>query len=175
MMLNPNKTKIVCTIGPKCDSPEMILQMLHAGMNIARLNFSHGDFEWHGRAITNLRQTARTAGKRVTIMADLPGPKMRIGELADERVDLKLGDAFTLTTSEITGNRHRAFVTFERLPAVVKASDFIFLNDGIIRLKVVGIQGRDIQCTSMEEDVKQHYHPSPGDAVIVPSGVHPRS
>ncbi|MGB8295887.1 MAG: pyruvate kinase [Polyangia bacterium] len=118
-MLNPNKTKIVCTIGPKCDSPEMMLQMLHSGMNIARLNFSHGDFEWHGRAITNLRQAARTAGKRVTIMADLPGPKMRIGELADEPVDLKLGDTFTLTTNEITGNRQRAFVTFERLPAVV--------------------------------------------------------
>jgi pyruvate kinase len=146
-MLNPNKTKIVCTIGPKCDSPEMMLQMLHSGMNIARLNFSHGDFEWHGRAITNLRQAARTAGKRVTIMADLPGPKMRIGELADEPVDLKLGDTFTLTTNEITGNRQRAFVTFERLPAVVKAGDSIFLNDGIIQLRVVGAQGKDIQCT----------------------------
>ena len=146
-MLNPNKTKIVCTIGPKCESPEIMLQMLDAGMNIARLNFSHGDFEWHGKAIANLRQTARTAGKRVTIMADLPGPKMRIGELADEPIDLKPGDAFTLTTNEITGNRQHAFVTFERLPAVVEAGDFIFLNDGIIQLKVVAVQGKDIQCT----------------------------
>jgi len=146
-MLNPNKTKIVCTIGPKSDSPEIMLQMLDAGMNIARLNFSHGDFEWHGKAIANLRQTARTAGKRVTIMADLPGPKMRIGELADEPVELKPGDAFTLTTKEITGNQQHAFVTFEGLPAVVKAGDFIFLNDGIIQLKVVGILGKDVQCT----------------------------
>ena len=68
-MLNPNKTKLVCTIGPKCDSPEIMLQMLHAGMDIARLNFSHGDFEWHRKTIANLRRTARTAGKRVTIMA----------------------------------------------------------------------------------------------------------
>jgi pyruvate kinase len=146
-MLTPNKTKLVCTIGPKCESPEILLQMLHAGMNIARLNFSHGDFEWHGRAIANLRQTARTARKRVAIMADLPGPKMRIGELANEPIDLEPGDAFTLTTKEITGNQQHAFVTFERLPAVVKAGDFIFLNDGIIQLKVVGVQGKDVQCT----------------------------
>jgi len=146
-MLAPNKTKIVCTIGPKCDSPEIMLQMLRAGMNIARLNFSHGDFHWHGTAIANLRRAARTAGKRVSIMADLPGPKMRIGQLADEPIELEQGKTFTLTTNEVIGNRQRAFMTFPRLPAVVKAGDTLFLNDGIIQLKVVSIDGKDVHCS----------------------------
>jgi len=146
MMLAPNKTKLVCTIGPTSDSPEIMLQMLHAGMNIARLNFSHGDFAWHKKAIDNLHRAARTAGKRVTIMADLPGPKMRIGQLAEEPIELKRGDAFTLTTNEIIGDRQRVFVSFPRLPAVVKLGDVLFLNDGIIQLEVVRVEGKDVQC-----------------------------
>ena len=88
-MLAPNKTKLVCTIGPASDSPELMVRMLRAGMNIARLNFSHGDFHWHATTIANLRSAARVAGKRVTIMADLPGPKMRSGQLADEPIALR--------------------------------------------------------------------------------------
>jgi pyruvate kinase len=145
-MLAPNKTKLVCTIGPASDSPEIMLQMLRAGMNIARLNFSHGDFAWHKTAIDNLRRAARTAGKRVTIMADLPGPKIRIGQLAEEPIDLKRGDVLTLTTNEIIGDRQRVFVNFLRLPAVVKPGDVLFLNDGIIQLEVVRIEGKDVQC-----------------------------
>jgi pyruvate kinase len=145
-MLAPNKTKIVCTIGPSSDSPEIMLQMLHAGMNIARLNFSHGDFEWHKTAIHNLRRLAHASGKRVTIMADLPGPKIRIGQLSEEPIELKLGDAFTLTTNEIVNDRQRAFVSFQRLPAVVKPGDFLFLNDGIIQLEVVRTEGEDVRC-----------------------------
>jgi pyruvate kinase len=145
-MLAPSKTKLVCTIGPASESPEIMLQMLHAGMNIARLNFSHGDFSWHRTAIDNLRRAARTAGKRVTIMADLPGPKMRIGQLSEEPIELKRGDVFTLTTNEIIGDRHRVAVSFPRLPAVVKLGDVLFLNDGIIQLEVVRVEGQDVQC-----------------------------
>ena len=107
-MLGACKTKLVCTIGPKSDSLEIMLQMLNAGMNIARLNFSHGDFSWHKAAIDNLRRAARSAGRRVTIMADLPGPKMRIGQLAKEPIELKRGDAFTLTTNEVIGDHQHA-------------------------------------------------------------------
>jgi pyruvate kinase len=145
-MLALNKTKLVCTIGPACDSPEIMLQMLDAGMNIARLNFSHGDFAWHKTAIDNLHRTARTAGKRLTIMADLSGPKIRIGLLAEEPIGLKRGDVFTLTTNEIVGDRQRVFVSFPRLPAVVKLGDVLFLNDGIIQLEVARVEGRDVQC-----------------------------
>ncbi len=145
-MLAANKTKLVCTIGPTSESPEIMLQMLHAGMNIARLNFSHGDFAWHKTAIDNLRRAAHTAGKRVTIMADLPGPKMRIGPLAEEPIELKRGDVFTLTTNEITGDRQRVFVNFPRLPAVLKPGDVLFLNDGIIQLEVAQVEGTDVRC-----------------------------
>ena len=145
-MLPPNKTKLVCTIGPASETVEIMLQLLHAGMNIARLNFSHGDFAWHGTAIDNLRRSARSAGTRVTIMADLPGPKMRIGLLFEERIELKRGDRFTLTTNEITGDRQRVSVSFPRLPAVVKPGNVLFLNDGIIQLEVARVEGKDVEC-----------------------------
>ena len=145
-MLAPNKTKLVCTIGPASDSPAIMLQMLQAGMNIARLNFSHGDFAWHKTTIDNLRHAARTAGKRVTIMADLPGPKIRIGQLAQEPIELKRDDSFTLTTSEIIGDRRRVFVSFPRLIAVVKPGDCLFLNDGNIQLEVVKVASNDVAC-----------------------------
>ena len=145
-MLSSNKTKIVCTIGPASDSPEIMQKMLEAGMNIARLNFSHGEFSWHKTTINNLRRAAHTAHKCVTIMADLPGPKMRIGELAEEFVTLKRGDAFTLTTNEIIGDQQRASASFSRLPAVVKAGDVLFLNDGIIHMEVVKVEDKDVHC-----------------------------
>ena len=146
MMLALNKTKIVCTIGPASESPEILKDMLLAGMNIARLNFSHGDFSWHKTTIDNLRGAARTTGKPVTIMADLPGPKIRIGLVAEEPIQLKRDDTFTLTAHEITGDRQRAFVNFPRLPAVVKPGDVLFLNDGIIHMEVTRVEGTNVQC-----------------------------
>ena len=86
MKLPASKTKIVCTIGPASNSPEIMRKMIRAGMDVARLNFSHGDFEGHGQMIETLRSVARSAEKRLAIMADLPGPKMRIGQLAVEPV-----------------------------------------------------------------------------------------
>ncbi|MEO8049169.1 MAG: pyruvate kinase [Acidobacteriota bacterium] len=146
MSLALNKTKIVCTIGPASESPEIIAQMLHAGMDVARLNFSHGDFPWHRTAINRLRGASDAAGKRLTIMADLPGLKIRIGQLDDEPVELNEGDAFILTTDPVLGNRHRVAVNFPRLPAVVKAGDRLFLNDGSIQLEAVKVAGLDIEC-----------------------------
>ena len=137
MKLPGNKTKIVCTIGPASESPKIMEQMIRAGMNVARLNFSHGDFDGHRRVIENLRAAARATGQRVTIMADLPGPKMRIGRLVKEPINLRPGDTFTLTTEEITGDEKGASVTFPRLPEVVKPKDTLFLNDGLIQLEVV--------------------------------------
>jgi pyruvate kinase len=146
MALAPNKTKIVCTIGPASASPEILGQMLRAGMNIARLNFSHGDFAWHKTAIENLRRAASMAAMRVTIMADLPGPKMRIGQLAEEPIELKQGDLFTLTIDDIIGDRRRVSVSFARLPAVTQRGDRLFLNDGYIQLEVVKVAGHDVEC-----------------------------
>jgi len=146
MALPANKTKIVCTIGPACSSPEVMAQMIHAGMNVARLNFSHGDFAGHQEVIGNLRSAASAAGRRLAIMADLPGPKMRIGQLAQEPVELKTGDLFTLTTEDVVGDAGRVSVTFPRLPQAVKPGDILFLNDGNIQLEVDRVEAADVCC-----------------------------
>ena len=146
MKLPPNKTKIVCTIGPASHSPEIMEQMIQAGMNVARLNFSHSDFAGHKEVIKNLRAAARAVGRRVAIMADLPGPKIRIGQLAQEPVELKPGASFTLTTQDIVGDGRRVSVTFSHLPKAVKPGDTLFLNDGLIQLEVVKPEGSEVQC-----------------------------
>jgi len=145
--LSINKTKLVCTIGPASDSPEMIEKMIEAGMNIARLNFSHGNFASHGEIIKRIRAASEKTGKRVTILADLPGPKMRIGNLAEEFVTLEKGARFTLTAEDITGTAERVSMTMKTLPGVVKKGDTLFLNDGLIELQVEQVEGDDIHCT----------------------------
>lgn len=146
MILPDNKTRIVCTIGPASDAPDVMETLLRAGMNIARLNFSHGDFESHERNIKRLRDAAKRTGLRLTIMADLPGPKMRIGELADEPVLFQAGDHLTLTTEDIQGDRERVSVSLKELPSIVKKGDKLFLNDGLISLKVERIEGTEVHC-----------------------------
>ena len=147
MALPLNKTKIVCTIGPASESTEVMCRLMEAGMNIARLNFSHGDFSTHKQVIDNLRAASATTGRRLTIMADLSGPKMRIGKLAVEPVELKPDDTFTLTTDDVIGDNTRVSVSFEGLPKAVKAGDTLYLNDGYIQLKVMNVQGNDVICT----------------------------
>lgn len=146
MKLRANKTKIICTIGPASDTIEMMESLLCAGMDIARLNFSHGDFEAHARTIANLRQAASNTGQRLAIMADLPGPKMRIGELSDEPLELQIGDRITLTTEEIVGDHQRVSVSLKELPQIVKTEDKLFLNDGLISLKVEQIMDKEVVC-----------------------------
>ena len=146
MVLPTHKTKIVCTIGPASESREVMEQMIRAGMNIARLNFSHGDFESHRKVIESLRAAANRAGRRVAIMADLPGPKIRIGQFAKEPIQLKAGDTFTLTTEQIAGDGNRVSVAFEPLLKAVKPGDTIFLNDGFLQLEVVKVEGKDVRC-----------------------------
>ncbi len=146
MHLPAHKTKIVCTIGPASDDEATIEAMLLAGMNVARLNFSHGDFASHGRAIERLRAVAARCGRDLAIMADLPGPKVRIGELAVEPVELQIGDRLTLTTETITGDASRVSVSFGALPRVVRPGDKLFLNDGLVSLKVLETGATDVVC-----------------------------
>ena len=145
MNLPDHKTKIVATIGPASDSVEVLVEMIRAGMDVARINFSHGEFDGHGAAIGRVREAAELAGRRVAIMADLPGPKMRIGNI-ERAVELRAGDSLALTTEEIIGTKDRVSVTFHDLPRVVKAGDSLYLNDGIIHLEVDRIEGVDVHC-----------------------------
>jgi pyruvate kinase len=141
-----NKTKIVCTIGPVSDSPEVLEKLIRAGMNVARLNFSHGDFASHGETIQKIRAASRATERLVAIMADLPGPKMRIGELEQEPFELKADDSFTLTTDDIIGNETRVSVSFSRLPKAVRPADKLFINDGLVQLEVIKVEGNEVHC-----------------------------
>ena len=145
--LPTNKTKLVCTIGPASDSPEMIEQMIKAGMNVARLNFSHGDFTGHGEVIGKIRAAADKTGKRVAIMADLPGPKMRIGLIDQEPVQLVNGEQFILTSDEVAGTGERVSITMKTLPQAVRPGNILFLADGLIQLRVDRVESADIICT----------------------------
>lgn len=141
-----NKTKLVCTIGPASNTPDMMDKMLLAGMIIARLNFSHGEFDSHREMIKQLRAASERTGRPLTIMADLPGPKIRIGEIENEPIELQIGDRFTLTTRNILGNKVNVSVNLEKLPQIVQPDDKLFLNDGLVSLKVLEVVGDDVHC-----------------------------
>jgi pyruvate kinase len=145
--LPAHKTKIVATIGPASESPEMLTLLIKAGINVARLNFSHGDFSQHAELIRRIRQAARETGRRVAIMADLPGPKMRLGKIDPEPIQLVPGTRFILTNEDIVGNAHRVSMSFAPLPSVVKQGNRIFLNDGLVQLMVERVTGNDVVCT----------------------------
>jgi pyruvate kinase len=146
MALPEHKTKIVATLGPASESQAQIEALIKAGMAIARLNFSHGDLDYHGRLIQNVRAAAAAVGKDVAILADMPGPKIRIGQLEADPVTLHRGAPFTLTTETIVGDATRASVSFTALPTTVHPGDRLFLNDGIIELEVVSIAGPEVRC-----------------------------
>ncbi|HPW77369.1 MAG TPA: pyruvate kinase [Candidatus Omnitrophota bacterium] len=145
-VLPGHKTKIVATIGPASESREMLERLINAGMNIARLNFSHGDFPAHGKVIRRIREAEKATGKKVAIMADLSGPKMRLGSISPEPVELKAGDTFILTSDDIIGNSQRVSMSFKSLPKVVKSGDKLFLNDGLVQLVVEDVSGNDVRC-----------------------------
>ena len=147
MSFPQNKTKIVCTIGPASESPDTMCQLMEAGMNVARINFSFGALSDHKKVIENLRNASTAIGCRLAILADLSGPKMRIGQLTNEPIELRPGDTFTLTTDEIAGDSIRVSVSFKGLPQAVKPGNTLYLNDGYIELKVIKIQGNDVICT----------------------------
>jgi pyruvate kinase len=146
MSLPTHKTKIVATIGPASESPEMLERLIRAGVNVARLNFSHGEFAKHGEVIARIRAVERTTRRRVAIMADLPGPKMRVGKIDPEPILLRPGEAFTLTTEDIIGNQQRVSMSFARLPKVVKPGDRLFLNDGLVQLVVERVDSSEVIC-----------------------------
>jgi pyruvate kinase len=146
MQYRPHKTKIVATIGPASDQPHMLRALIEAGLDVARLNFSHGDPAYHATLIERIRGAAADSGRRVAIMGDLPGPKMRIGDLADEPVELIRDHHITLTTRDCAGTVERVSVSFPGLPAAVRPGDRLFLNDGFILLKVVEVRGDDVIC-----------------------------
>ncbi|APZ42323.1 pyruvate kinase [Acidihalobacter ferrooxydans] len=145
--LASHKTKIVCTIGPASAKPAVLARMIRAGMNVARINLAHGDPHSHTATIARVREAAAQAGRDVAILADLPGPKLRIGTLSPDPLRLHHGQRFTLTTEDVPGTVERVSVPdFAELPQAVRAGESIFLNDGFIQLKVLEIAGPEVRC-----------------------------
>ena len=140
------KTKIVCTIGPASESPEILEALIKAGMNVARLNFSHGTHEEHQRKIQIIRQIAERFRQPVAILQDLAGPKIRIGKMKEGGVELRRGEKFLLTNRQIMGDEKGVSVSYPSLPREVKTGDRILLADGTIELQVLGSDGQDIEC-----------------------------
>jgi pyruvate kinase len=140
-------SKIVCTIGPASRDPRILRRLLEAGMDVARLNFSHGSHEHHLQCIQALRAAANKIGKTIAILADLQGPKIRTGPLAGgQPVLLRSGQTFTITTARILGDSTRVNTTFLPLPKEVHRGDRILLSDGLIELRVQSVRGQDVTC-----------------------------
>jgi pyruvate kinase len=141
-----NKTKIICTIGPASRSPETLEKLIEAGMNVARLNFSHGTHEEHAATISEIRATATRLHRYVAILQDLAGPKIRTGAMAAGTVTLENGRPFTLTNRDVPGDAHEVGLTYADLPAAVRTGDILLLADGLLELEVESTSDRDIRC-----------------------------
>ena len=142
------KTKIVCTIGPKTESKEVLKQLLEAGMNVMRLNFSHGDYEEHGRRISNLREVMAETGMRAAILLDTKGPEIRTIKLeGGNDVSLVAGQEFTFTTDRtVIGNNKIVAVTYEGFASDLKAGDTVLVDDGLIAMEVKEVSGNKVKC-----------------------------
>lgn len=141
------KTKIVCTIGPASEDVGILKEMLQAGMNVARLNLSHGTHEEHKKRIAAVREASAKTGIPVAIMFDTKGPEIRIGRLAGGQVSLTEGEQVVFTTQEILGSRERIMVNYPDLPQEVEPGTRILLDDGLLELVVQKVAGTDIFCT----------------------------
>ena len=143
------RTKIVCTIGPASENANTLKELMLAGMNVARLNFSHGTHEEHKRKIVAIRQAAEESGKHVAIMLDTRGPEIRLGHFKEESVQLVQGDRVTLTTEPIEGDKNRIPINYAGLPGDVHKGDTILVADGLIALQVLSSSDTEIQCLIM--------------------------
>src|SRR5262249_53231218 len=146
MLSSVRRTKIVATLGPSTDRPLVLEKILAAGVNVVRLNFSHGDHEAHGRRIRRVRAAARTVGRPIAILMDLQGPKIRTGILEGaKQVRLREGQELTLTTRKLIGNASTVSVTYAALPQEVQLDERILVDDGALELRVIDRNDTDVR------------------------------
>jgi pyruvate kinase len=146
MRIIPGKARIVCTLGPASHDPGILTRMIEVGMDVARLNFSHGSHADHAKLIATIREVAAQCGAAVALMQDLQGPKIRIGELTTPSIDVPSGSTLTITTEPIIGEPGRVSTVFKPLPEEVHQGDTILLDDGKIRLSVNRVKGTEVIC-----------------------------
>jgi pyruvate kinase len=131
-------------MGPAVESPEKVKELIEAGMNMARLNLSHGGYEEHQSRLDRVREAAKAAGKPVAILVDLQGPKIRLARFANGPHELERGDIFTITTDEVEGTKDRVGTTYKGLPGDCKPGDRILIDDGKVTVEVVEVKGNDV-------------------------------
>ena len=152
------KTKIVCTIGPSSESPEIIEDLIKNGMNVARLNFSHGTHEEHLAKMKTIRKVRRKLNRPIAIMLDTKGPEIRTGNFNIDEVFLKPGDVFTLTTRDVEGTEEIVSVSYEGLPNDVEVGSVIYIDDGLVQLEVTEIKdGTDVVCKALNNGVLSNH------------------
>jgi pyruvate kinase len=144
------RAKIVCTLGPAVDNPETLRELVAAGMDVARLNFSHGEHAEHEARYHRVRQASAAAERPVGILADLQGPKIRLGRFAENKVMWANGETVVITNEDIVGSHDRVSCTYSRLPEEVHAGDRLLIDDGKVAVEVVSTDGRDITCLVVE-------------------------
>src|ERR1700710_643962 len=131
------RTKIVATIGPASRDPETLVRLVEAGMDVARLNYSHGTLEEHAETIRHVRDAAGRAGRPVAVLQDLPGPKLRIGPLSEDVVELRAGEGLTFVCGEeLTGDARRMSISWAGLADAVEPDSILYVADGSVRLRV---------------------------------------
>jgi pyruvate kinase len=144
------RAKIVCTIGPATSTLERLRALVDAGMDVARLNFSHGSQADHESVYQLVRQAAESGGRAVGLLADLQGPKIRLGRFAENQVEWRTGDSVVITSDDILGTKDRVSCTYDRLPAEVKPGDRLLIDDGKVAVEVSAVNGNDIRCLVIE-------------------------
>jgi pyruvate kinase len=138
------RAKIVCTMGPAVESVEKITELINAGMNMARLNLSHGGYEEHQARLDSVRAVAKKANKAVAILIDLQGPKIRLAKFSDGPHELVRGDIFTITTDEVAGSKERVGTTYKGLPGDCRPGDKIMIDDGKVTVEVIEVKKNDV-------------------------------
>ena len=165
------RAKIVCTMGPAVDSPEKVRELIAAGMNMARLNLSHGGHPEHQARMDRVREAAKEAGVPIAILVDLQGPKIRLARFKAGPHDLARGDIFTITTDEVEGTKDRVGTTYKGLPGDCKPGDCILIDDGKVTVEVVEVKGNDVVTKVIEPGAVSNNKGInlPGVAVSVPA------
>ena len=165
------RAKIVCTMGPAVESPEKVRELIAAGMNMARLNLSHGGYGEHQSRLDQVRAAAKEAGKPVAILVDLQGPKIRLARFKAGPHDLSRGDIFTITTDDVEGSKERVGTTYKGLPGDCKPGDRILIDDGKVTVEVVEVKGNDVVTKVIEPGAVSNNKGInlPGVAVSVPA------
>ena len=140
------KTKIVCTLGPATDNEEVLKDLMLAGMNVARINFSHGNYKDQEERINLFKRVRNNLKLPIPLLLDTQGPEIRIGKFIDGKIILEPGDTFTLSNKEIDGDKSKVSITYKNLYKEIEIGRTILINDGLIELEVIGIEDEDIIC-----------------------------